>query len=134
MPRYKPPGYAQTNVDNGYTAVSTDWPTPVTAESSEPHYEHIPAQLGNGAAVRESAVASGSYSHLLDKPVDDNIGGAQKSGKYESPSKNSARPENPYVMSPPENSHYKMGPEAKARQDMYTLLPTPDELKKLRDD
>lgn len=112
-------------------------PRAVTPEvPSDPHYEHIPAQFGNGSTAynEAAAVTSGSYSHLLERPTDDNINGAtQKSGTHNSPSKRNGRPENPYVMGPPGDSTYKMGPEARARRDMYTLLPSQEQLKNITD-
>ena len=127
MPRYKTPDYPQTNVDIEYKAMTNgSWPRPESPKtSSEPHYERIPAHLGDNLAVQETTLTSGSYNHLLDKPT------AQKSGKYDSLLNRERTPENPYEMEP---SAYEMGTEAKARRDMYTLLPSPEELEKMRND
>ena len=121
------------DVDVRYNPGSTtSWPREETPDTtSEPHYEHIPAQFSNGSVDFEeaAAVTSGSYSHLLEKPKD--VGAAQKPGQHDSPSKKSGRSENPYVMgpAPPGDSTYEMGAEARARRDMYTLLPSPEQLK-----
>jgi hypothetical protein len=80
-----------------------------------------------------TVAAPGSYNPP-EKPADGKTGDViQKSGKYDSLMSKDDRRENPYVTAPTESSAYEMGAEAKARRDMYTLLPSTEELQKLQE-
>ena len=128
MTRYKP--YLSDNTT--YTPAASTPP-----QTLEHHYDYIPAQVENGT-VRETsaaALASGSYSHLLDKPEPASVDKIpKKSDKSdEGAAKEAGVKENPYVMGPTNNA-YVMGPSARARRDMYVVLPTPEEMQKERED
>ncbi len=119
---------AEIDVNGSTTAlVSSKYGTLITppisppAPGDEPHYEHIPAQ--NGVA--------GDHYQLLDKPPPPPppLKGAsvkrkesllQKSGQYDKLEERGRGKENPYVSSP-----------TRGHRDMYTLLPSSSELKKM---
>lgn len=92
--------------------------------SPEPHYEHIPAQLGGVAEDTDSC------NNLLGGTTGPDRGACLKSGQYDKLTK----AENPYVMEPQGNTMYAMGPEARTRREMYTQLPSATELRRIADE
>lgn len=140
MTRYKP--YRSDN--SAYTPATSTLP-PQTPPPAAPdhHYDYIPAQVVGVRETSAAALASGSYSHLLDnnnndKPEPTSVDKIPKKAADESDRQGAAKErggarENPYVLGPSESA-YVMGPGARARQDMYAVLPTAEEMQELRED
>ena len=120
-----------TELDNGYASKYGTLTSPLgslrdsaPSPPMDPHYEHIPAQLGS------VGVRFGSECELLDKAEpppkvaethSPKAGGLQKSGQYDKLEVGGKAKENPYVTSP----------NGSRRREMYSLLPSPTQLKKM---
>ncbi len=124
------PRHLHEYADLSHNAV--DYNTFESNGGEEPHYECIPAQQlnentgggggGGGGGVGVLKILSSGHYENLKPPQSRPEEMALMSGKYDQLDKPEAQEENPYVMGP--NAHA-------ARKEMYTLLPSPEELKKL---
>ena len=135
-------GYTSpTSSKFGTLATPTDLRDPTPSPPLEPHYDYIPAQLGSEVGGAATTTVGGDYYHLLDRAPPSPPPKAppmtlDKSGQYGRLYENNENGENnenkgrargnPYVSIP-------VGEGGRPRE-MYTLLPSPEQLKKMAAD